>query len=114
MSDKKPTTFSRWYDNHKEEYNRKRRERYAKDPEYKKKQLENVHAQRGGTPKARPTKPEGTMTVRELAAKLDCSTDSLKWHGTRGDIPWPEMGDYPARLFTAEQVATITQFYKDK
>jgi hypothetical protein len=108
------STFTRWYDKNRDEYNRKRRERYKNDPEYRKAQLEAVQEKRrnaGAT--AKPARPANTFTTSEVAAKVGKTVESLKWHGTKGNIPWPEIGEYHARLFTASDVAKITAFYKE-
>lgn len=40
--DKKRLTFTRWYANHREEYNEQRRRRYQDDHDYREKQRKNA------------------------------------------------------------------------
>lgn len=78
------TPYQRWYSKNKESFNRKRRERYAVDQEYRDKMIALVKASRRNTESKRQ---EGVLTLGKLAEYVDKSSQTLREWESIGLIP---------------------------
>jgi len=77
------TPFQSWYEKNKEEFNRKRREKYHKDPEAREKALENSRRQRQKTQTGESPKPKEpqTRTLGDKKVRVYSISEAAKMIG---------------------------------
>lgn len=103
---KKSGNFKQWYDTNGDDYNRKRREKYANDPEYKSR-IRAGAAKWREEHKKLPTKaelPEGYFDTKKVAAILGRNTQAIGHWESNGYIPQVSRDKFGRRIFTQEQV----------
>lgn len=114
------STFRRWYENHREEFNEKRRQAYAKTPVRKAVSRERAEkyraARRQGLSIERSLtrlvdgQPVRVFTTGELADLLGCSAQMIRNWEAKGWIPTTLFPD-SHRLYMKHQVMLITSLY---
>lgn len=134
MSEESKSRFGEWYEKNREELNKRRRERYAKDPSYRGKVLQrskefrdevrqSTRAEKQAeasavlllpTTKWKTTegkvgrKTQTLFTIGALAAKLGCSVQALRLWERKGIIPKPDQrGAGENRLYSYDQMERI-------
>ena len=99
--------FAQWYEQNKEDYNRKRRERYQSDPEYKakvRKGAERWRLQNKKPVSKKPPIPEGYYDTKQVAAMLDRNVQAIRHWEKEGYIPSVDRDSYGRRVYSEHQV----------
>jgi hypothetical protein len=119
MSDTR--TFSDWYGDNKEKYNRRRRERYQKDKQYRNKALRNSQRYRESGPReldeygrlkqTKIVKGEEieVFTITAVADKIGKTAQTIRKWEAKGFIPKPIFRTR-VRLYTQHQVNLLIRF----
>ncbi len=102
-NDKVNENYRNWYKNHREEFNKKRRERYAKDKKYRAKAIKNSNNVRSGNAKVTVRKMYRKLEywqvevfrIREVAEKLNRSIPTIR--------KWIADGLIPPSIFVGKQ-----------
>lgn len=119
--DKQKQNFDSWYVKNKEEYNAKRRARYASDVKYRKKAIENAENYRKVGPSVeRGSKRKAYRTYKgvevrvfkigEVAQQIGRSAQTIRlWEEDRL-IPKPVFKNTAHRLYTEHQAKLLADF----
>ena len=108
------------YHNNKDEYAKRRRDRYANDPEYRKKVLDQAADYREKRRKKRAKagkqiqlngKMVSAITSTEICDELGAERTRLKHMQKAGYIP-PALVSRPVRLYTKKQFALIRKMHE--
>lgn len=112
--------FDAWYAQNKEEYNRKRRERYANDVKYRKQAIESAERYRKEGPAAPKTRSKKfrkykgvevrVFTIGEAAKAVNRSTQTIRQWEKDKLIPRPVFKGTSHRLYTEHQIKLLTEF----
>jgi len=112
--------FDKWYKDNKEEYNRKRRERYASDKKYRKRAIENSERYRkegaiqtrGDSGAYRKYKGVQVRTFRigEVSKMIQRSAQTIRQWEIDKLIPRPVFKDTKHRIYTEHQAKLLSDF----
>ena len=115
------TSYRRWYDNNRADYNEKRRQRYREDQEYRERQIEcslQTRRDSDGTPSSRPVvKLVGGVEVKvwrigQLSHKVKRSPQILRQWEKRGWLPRGGAGGNTHRYYTQDQVRLVKRLVR--
>jgi ribosomal protein S8E len=120
VSKKKNDVFKRWYGDNREEYNKRRKNRYDTDPEYREKVKERARlskrrkiAAMGGAV-TRSWKGTTLLVYRigRVCEKLGINKNVILDWENRGIIPTPIFGG-KHRVYTQNQMDLIRELYEE-
>lgn len=110
--------FAQWYRENKKDLSRKRKQRYARDKNYREKAKAQARRYRREHP--RPARPRQVKRFRELngqdvqvfqigeaAQKVGCGMSTIRSWEAKGVIPKPVFDDWK-RLYTERQIRLMT------
>lgn len=101
------TAFARWYKNHKDSFNQKRRNRYQTDPEYKQRMIDAAKKTRQAKKKTTiPRPPHYTITQLQAAEELGVTIWTLQNWRRKSYFPAP-FSDNEGVWFTENQIELL-------
>lgn len=112
--------FKKWHEGSKDDFNAKRRDRYANDPayrerqqEYNRKRQERIKEERGGRTLREVNGVEiECVRMSELAKMCGTNMDAIRRYEKSGYIPKPTIpGSH--RLYTNGQAAMVKAFFDE-
>lgn len=100
------TAFVRWYKNHKDAFNQKRRNRYQSDPDYKQRMIDAAKKSRQSKKKVIARPPEYTLTQAQATEQLGITLGTLKHWRRQTYFPEPYC-DREGVWFTEAQIELL-------
>ena len=105
--------FAKWYETHKEEFNAKRRARYAKDSDYRDRQLTGTRDWRKAEREKKIAEAKAelgvvTMSIGEAAHYIGRDIQSIRSWEKKSYIPRTDDGK-GYRIYTPDQVNLMSQ-----
>ncbi|WAS28536.1 putative DNA binding domain protein [Vibrio phage LV6] len=121
MENDQNTRSKKWYDDNKDDHNKKRRSRYANDPDYAdrmRKAARDSAAKRRKDSKGVLTREKDGVTyevlrISKVTELCNISVDTLKRAQAKGLVP-PCSFDGKHRAFTLSQAEALQQYYRDE
>lgn len=111
----KPTKFQTWYGKNKEALNKKRRNRYKKDRNYREQQLANTREWRKRmrvlNKNKRKAKPKTHFTIGEVAEQIGCNIKTIRILEGKKLLPSTTDGTRH-RKYTRKQIGLIAELIK--
>jgi hypothetical protein len=107
----KESAFAKWYAKNKERLSDKRKKRYAEDPEYRQRALENSRRRRRGE-SSLPTLPEGLISFTEAAERIGVGLSTL--HEWRREEYFPEPKQHNGCLWFSQKQVLLLKDLKDR
>lgn len=105
------STFQKWYQNHKSEFNEDRRKRYHSDPEYRQRVIDYAKISRERA-KLRPKPPKKLWSISEAAEKAGTTTAAIRYWEEKKFIPKPETGQQ-VRKYNKHQIELMRGFFEE-